>query len=149
VCRLCVGCFIYKWDCCDAGSQCVPNNPACVGRTCVDAAYCQCEGKLDCGAEPVPDELVAPFGLACDTLRLQASVSPDDGTPAGKPELVAARQRTRSARASLKKTLRLARVLVRQHALSRSCRKQIVAEVRVVRRAIPHGKQLRRCIVGR
>src|SRR5262249_22044234 len=56
-CRVCVGCFIYHWDCCDQGSSCVPSNPECTGKTCVDAAYCQCQGKLDCGAEVMPVEL--------------------------------------------------------------------------------------------
>ena len=143
-CRFCVGCNIYRWDCCDVGSTCVPGNAACVGKTCVDAAFCQCEGKLDCGTETIPDELRTPFATACDTLREQLSVEPE-GTIT-KPELVLARQRTRAARASLRKTVRTARTLGRTGELSRDCRKQVIAQVRVVKQAIPRGKRLRRCL---
>jgi hypothetical protein len=146
-CRVCVGCFIYHWDCCDVGSRCVAvGNPVCAGKSCIEAAYCLCEGKLACTDDAVPDELRAPFASACDTLRLQSSVAPD-GTLT-KPELVLARQRTRSARAALRKTLQVARVLARDGALGRTCRKQVVGQVREVRRAIPRGKRLRRCLAG-
>jgi cysteine-rich repeat protein len=145
-CRVCVGCFVYHWDCCDTGSSCVPSNPECVGKTCVDAAFCQCEGKLDCGAESVPDPLRTLFGAGCDTLRLQLSVT-SDGTPT-KADVVLARQQTRSARAALRKTVRMARALARTHQVSKVCRRQILSQVRVVRQAIPRGKRLRRCLLG-
>jgi cysteine-rich repeat protein len=143
-CRLCVGCFVYRWDCCEVGSTCVPSNPECVDKTCLDAAYCQCEGKLDCGGEEIPAAVRDPFAVACNTLRLQVSVAPE-GTVT-KPELVLARQATRSARASLRKTIRTARAQTRAGALSRECRKQVVAQVKVVRQAIPRGRRLRRCL---
>ena len=143
-CRLCVGCFVYRWDCCEVGSTCVPSNPACVGKTCLDAAYCQCEGKLDCGAETLPETVRDPFALACNTLRLQVSVAPESTLT--RPELVVARQATRSARASLRKTIRAARAAARTGGLSRECRKSVVAQVKVVRQAIPRGKRLRRCL---
>jgi cysteine-rich repeat protein len=146
-CRLCVGCFVYRWDCCDTGSTCVPSNAECVGKTCVDAAFCQCEGKLDCGAEPLPAALREPFALACNTLRLQVSVTPD-GTPVTKPELVVARQATRSARVSLRKAVRMARHLARTGEISKTCRKSVIAQVRVVRQAIPRGRKLRRCVLA-
>ena len=145
-CRLCVGCFVYKWDCCETGSVCIPSNPACASKTCVEAALCQCEGKLDCGDEVVPDQLRTLFATACDSLRLQVSVAPD-GTIT-KPELVVARQRTRAARVGLRKTVRTARALLRKHQLSRQCRKNVAAQVRVVKKAIPRGKRLRRCVIG-
>jgi cysteine-rich repeat protein len=145
-CRFCVGCNIYRWDCCDVGSTCVPSNAACIGKTCVDAAFCQCEGKLDCGAEIVPDALRTPFATACDTLREQLSVEPE-GTIT-KPQLVLARQRTRAARASLRKTVRTARSMSRAGQVSRDCRKQVIAQVRVVKQAIPRGKRLRRCLLA-
>jgi hypothetical protein len=144
-CRLCVGCFVYRWDCCDTGSTCVPSNAECVGKTCVDAAYCQCEGKLDCGAEPLPDALREPFALACNTLRLQVSVTPD--STVSKPELVIARQATRSARTSLRKAVKPARHLARTGEISKTCRKSVIAQVRVVRQAIPRGRKLRRCVL--
>jgi hypothetical protein len=125
----------------------VPSNAECVGKTCVDAAFCQCEGKLDCGAEPLPDALREPFGLACNTLRLQVSVTPDE-TPVTKPELVIARQATRSARTSLRKAIRMARQLARQGEISKTCRKSVIAQVKVVRQAIPRGRKLRRCVLS-
>jgi hypothetical protein len=144
---VCVGCFIYRWDCCDEGSRCIPSNPECEGETCLEAAYCQCEGKLDCGGESMPAALTAPFASACDQLRLQVSIAPD-GTPATKADLLLARQGAKSARRSLRKTARAARTLVGAGDLSRACRKQVLAQVRVVRRAIPRGKCLRRCVLG-
>jgi cysteine-rich repeat protein len=144
-CRVCVGCFIYHWDCCAQGSSCVPSNPECAAKTCIDAAHCQCQGKLDCGDEAMPEVLKTLFGDACETLRLQSSVS-GDGT-FNRADLVLARQGTRHARASLRKTLRMARKLTRQHTLSRTCRQQITAQVKVVRQAIPKGKKLRRCLL--
>ncbi|MGH7894303.1 MAG: hypothetical protein ACREQL_06515, partial [Candidatus Binatia bacterium] len=146
-CRVCVGCFIYRWDCCDEGSQCIPSNPACDGKTCLEAAYCQCGGKLDCGGESMPSALTTPFASACDQLRLQVSIAPD-GTPATKADLLLARQGAKSARRSLRKTARAARSLVGSGGLSRACRKQVLGQVKVVRRAIPRGKRLRRCVLG-
>jgi cysteine-rich repeat protein len=146
-CRVCVGCFIYKWDCCGSPSQCIPANPACDSKTCLDAAYCQCEGKLSCGTESIPAELTTPFAAACDQLRLQGSVGPD-GTPATKADFLVARQRAKSVRRSLRNTIRLARSATMKAQLSRACRKQIVQQVKVVRHAVPRGKHLRRCILG-
>jgi hypothetical protein len=149
-CRTCVGCFIYGWDCCAVGSHCVdrPGDPACADKTCVDAAYCECEGKLSCSdtGEAIPDELRTPFGLACDSLRLQTQEA--DQSPVTKAELVLARHRTRSALKSLKKTIRLARRLAHRKTISRACRAEIVSEVRAVRKAIPRGKALRSCLAN-
>jgi len=97
------------------------------------------------GYEAMPEALKTLFGDACETLRLQSSVS-GDGT-FNRADLVLARQGTRHARASLRKTLRMARKLTRQHTLSRTCRQQITAQVKVVRQAIPKGKKLRRCLL--
>ena len=148
-CRVCVGCFIYRWDCCeqDRGSTCLASNPVCADKTCLDAAYCQCEGKLDCGEEEIPSSLTSVFAGACDELRLQVSQAPD-GTPATKAELLVARHGTKRARQSLRKTLRAARALVAHGDMSRACRKKILGQVKVVKRAIPHGKQLKRCLLA-
>ena len=112
----------------------------------MDAAFCQCEGKLDCAGEPLPDTLREPFALACDTLRLQVSVTPDSTVT--KPELLVARQATRSARTELNKAVRTARKLARTGAISKACRKSVIAQVRVVRQAIPRGRKLRRCVLA-
>ena len=148
-CRVCVGCFIYRWDCCDQdkGSTCLASNPVCADKTCLDAAYCQCEGKLDCGEEEIPSSVTSMFAGACDELRLQVSVAPD-GTPATRAELLVARHGTKRARQSLRKTLRAARALVAHGDMSRACRKKILGQVKVVKRAIPHGKQLKRCLLA-
>jgi cysteine-rich repeat protein len=148
-CRVCAGCFIYHWDCCDTGSRCVDGpEPACVGKTCVEAAFCQCEGKLACDEDaPVPDDVQALFASACAPLQQLLSSSTPDGSVT-KAELVSARQMTRIARIALRKTVRMARARVRAGQLSAQCRKKIVRDIRKLRQAIPRGKRLRRCLAS-
>jgi cysteine-rich repeat protein len=148
-CRVCAGCFIYHWDCCDTGSRCVDGpEPACVGKTCVEAAFCQCEGKLACDeGDPVPADVQALFGSACAPLQQLLSSSTPDGSVT-KQELVSARQMTRSARIALRKTIRMARARVRSHEMSPQCRKKVVRDIRKLRQAIPRGKRLRRCLAS-
>lgn len=146
-CRVCVGCFLYAWDCCDRGSECLEASGTCDGTTCLEAAYCRCEGKLDCAGEPLPGELESLFGEACDQLRLEVSIVPN-GTPVGKAALTAARGRTRSARQMLRKAARTARRLAAADRMSRTCRRTVLEQVRTVRRAIPLGKRLRRCVLS-
>jgi cysteine-rich repeat protein len=145
-CRVCAGCFIYRWDCCDVGSRCVEGpEPACVGKTCVEAAFCQCEGKLDCGETGgVPDDVQGVFGAACAPLQLLSSETPDGSVT--KEELKSARQMTRSARVALRKTIRMARARTRAGEMSAQCRKRIIHDVKSLRQAIPRGKRLRRCL---
>jgi cysteine-rich repeat protein len=145
-CRLCVGCFLFDWDCCAEGSRCIPSNPECAAKTCLDAAFCQCAGKLDCAGEAIPDDLKKPFDDACNVLRLAEENVEPDGTPVTKDEIVIARQQTRSARSGLKKAARMARTMLRQGQITKQCRKSVAEQVRVVRKAIPRGKKLRRCL---
>jgi cysteine-rich repeat protein len=147
-CRVCTGCFIYHWDCCDVGSRCVEGpEPACIGKTCVEAAFCQCEGKLDCGeAGSVPDDVQGLFGAACEPLQQLSNETPDGSVT--KEDLVHARQMTRSARVALRKTLRMARARTRAGEMSAQCRKRIVHDVKAIRQAIPRGKRLRRCLAA-
>src|SRR5262249_31126752 len=144
VCRACVGCNLFKWDCCDTGSQCVlappTTNPACAGKTCLDAAYCECTDKLACPDGAVPAALQGVFVAACDVLRLEASMPPGGTGPAA--EIVLARSHARSARQGLRKTLRTARTMVARKLMSGRCRRQVVREVTVVKRAIPRAKRL-------
>ncbi len=146
VCRICAGCFVYPWDCCDRGSHCVDGPaPACVGKTCVEAAFCQCEGELACdGEDPVPDDVQTMFGNACTPLQQLSSVQPDVNIT--KDELVVARRMARSARIALRKTIRMARARSHAGEMSTACRKLVVRKVRALRAAIPHGKRLRRCL---
>ncbi len=152
-CRVCAGCFIYHWDCCDTGSRCVDGpEPACVGKTCVEAAFCQCEGKLACDDDggSIPADVQALFASACAPLQ-QLSSELSGTTPDGsvtREELVTARRMTKSARVALRKTVRMARARVRAGELSGPCRKQIVRDIRKLRQAIPRGKRLRRCLAS-
>jgi cysteine-rich repeat protein len=146
ICRICAGCFVYPWECCDVGSHCVGGpEPACVGKTCVEAAFCQCEGKLDCGeTDPVPGDVQSLFGAACAPLQQLSSATPDGSVT--REELLSARQMTKSARVALRKTIRMARARARSGAMSTACRKKVVRDVRALRQAIPRGKHLRRCL---
>ena len=57
-----------------------------------------------------------------------------------------ARQELRRARASLRKTIRMARALARSNQMTVGCRKTIVQDVRALRKAIPRGRRLKRCL---
>ena len=50
-CRVCVGCFLYPWDCCETGSVCLARTDECSGTECLAAALCACAGGLSCNGE--------------------------------------------------------------------------------------------------
>ena len=144
-CRQCVGCFLYEWDCCGEGATCAARSPECSG-SCLDAALCRCQGKLDCGGDPMPDALTSNFARACDQLRLELSVEGDGSV--SKAELTVARGRARAARRLLRSTARTTRQLAGHGELSRTCRRAVLEQVRTVKRSIPQGKRLRRCVLA-
>jgi cysteine-rich repeat protein len=147
-CRVCTGCFLYPWDCCDAGPACVARSPQCVGTECLAGAYCECSGGLTCGAESVPAPVVALFTGACDRLRLEESVAPEAAPPA-PAALQIARGHAVSARRLIKKAARLARKLTSRGSVSHQCRSGVLTKIKTVKRAIPRGKRLRRCLLAR
>jgi cysteine-rich repeat protein len=147
-CRVCVGCFLYPWECCDGGATCLGVSPECAGSECLAAAYCECEGGLACADRPLPATIGALFTAACDQLRLEESLAPALA-PSGRGALRTAKARTRSARKMTRKAARLTRKLAEQGAVSRECRTVVLGKIKTVKRAIPRGRQLRRCVLAR
>jgi cysteine-rich repeat protein len=146
-CRVCFGCSLFPWDCCDSGSMCLSRSPECAGTECIAAASCRCVGGLDCGDEELPLMVGELFSGACDQLRLEDSLSPDFA-PLGREALVQAKGHLRQARKMAKKTARAARKLANQGEISKSCRRAVLEKVKSVKKAIPRGKRLRRCVLG-
>src|SRR5262249_31293652 len=58
-CRLCAGCSLFPWDCCDQGSTCILDSPQCQGKTCFDEAACECS-ELTCSDESTPPDKRSP-----------------------------------------------------------------------------------------
>src|SRR5262249_45564805 len=119
-CRVCAGCFLYPWDCCSKGSQCLERSPQCVGTECLAGAYCECGGGLACSGEQVPDKVASFFGEACDRLRLADSAAADTSSPAAE-RLRSAKSTARAARKMMQKATGATRKLTSRHAMSRAC----------------------------
>jgi cysteine-rich repeat protein len=146
-CRVCVGCFLYPWDCCGGGSACLALAPDCGGTECLEGAFCRCEGGLSCAGEPVPARTDALFADACDELRENESLAPS-GDP-GRDELRAAKVATKKARRMVRKAARTTRKLLARRALSPACGQGLLVRLKGVKQAIPRGKRLRRCVLAR
>jgi cysteine-rich repeat protein len=144
-CRVCFGCALFPYDCCDTGSMCLSRSPECTGTECIAAASCQCAGGLDCGEEQLPGMLGELFRSACEPLRLEDSIADDQPS---REALLRAKGHMRLARKMAKKTARAARKLAKKGEISRTCRKSVLGKVKNVKKAIPRGKQLRRCMLG-
>jgi cysteine-rich repeat protein len=145
-CRVCFGCALFPYDCCDTGSMCLARSPECIGTDCIAAASCQCAGGLDCGEEPLPGMLGELFSDACEPLRLEDGIADDFDQP-GREALVRAKGHMRQARKMAKKAARAARKLAKKGDISRTCRKSVLGKIKNVKKAIPRGKQLRRCVL--
>jgi cysteine-rich repeat protein len=139
-CRLCAGCSLFPWDCCDQGAACILKSPGCSDKECFDAATCECQGGLTCSDGAVPDEISALFVPACDMLRLEQD-GDSDRTP-----IQVARTSAREARRMLRKAMHKAREETSKHVISKSCRKEIMNTLRQVRRSIPEGQRMRKCV---
>jgi cysteine-rich repeat protein len=136
-CRLCAGCSLFPWDCCDEGAACILKSPECSDKQCFDAATCECQGGLTCSDGAVPTEISSLFVPACDMLRLEQDGS-SDRTP-----LQVARTAAKEARKMLRKAMRRTREQLSRHAI---CRKEILTTLRQVRRSIPEGQRMRKCV---
>jgi hypothetical protein len=148
-CRVCVGCFLYPWDCCDrGGSACLALNAECQGAECLAQAFCLCAGGLSCGGDLVPAHPASLFTDACDELRLEESLAPS-GTPVGRPELVATKGRVKRARRMIKKAAKSTRKMINRGAVSKVCGKAVLARLKTVKQAIPRGRRLRQCVLAR
>jgi cysteine-rich repeat protein len=142
-CRLCNGCFIHEWACCESGSECV-SPPDCSARSCFDATRCVCQGELECAAEPLPAVVRERFREACDRLRLMESIATEQAG-AGRHGLKTTARLGRKARRLMKSAQRTARVSAKREGLSKACRKALLKRMRQAIKAVPVRK-LRRCL---
>lgn len=145
-CRTCVGCFLYDWDCCDQGSTCLVVSKECAGTRCFDQAMCECAGGLACAGEAVPAAVRDLFEDGCNQVRLQTSVVPS--LSASPKELVrSARKLSNGAHRELRKAIRATRKARRMKLISPACGKQLLADIRQVKKTVPRNRRLRRCIL--
>src|SRR5262245_25228811 len=143
-CRLCAGCSLFPWDCCDQGSTCILDSPQCADKTCFDEAACECAGGLTCsdsgpGSTPT-QQMTTDFGVACEDIRLE-----QDGASTNKP-MATARTRSKDARKMLKSVLHDTRSAYKSHDISKKCRAEFIEDIRRVRKSVPTGQRLRKCV---
>jgi len=143
-CRLCAGCSLFPWDCCDQGSTCILDSPQCADKTCFDEAACECAGGLTCsdsgpGSTPT-QQMTTEFGVACEDIRLE-----QDGASTNNP-MATARTRSKDARKMLKSVLHDTRSAYKSHDISKKCRAQFIEDIRRVRKSVPTGQRLRKCV---
>ena len=146
-CRVCDGCFLYPWDCCAQGATCLALAPECGGTKCLAAAYCRCEGGLECPGEAVPARPQTLFTAACDQVRLGGSLAPAE-TPSRRELLRAAKSHARAARRMVRKALRATRKMMARGGVSKSCGRTLLAKIKSVNKEIPRGRELRRCVLA-
>ena len=145
MCRVCDGCFLYPWACCAQGSTCIALAPECAGIKCLAAAYCQCEGGLACSGEAVPARTQTLFTAVCDQVRLGQNLTSTDAS-SQRAELRLARSYSGAARRMARKAARATRKLTKRGAVSKGCGRTLLAKIKSVRKAVPHGRELRRCV---
>jgi cysteine-rich repeat protein len=140
-CRLCAGCSLFPWDCCNQGSTCILNSPQCVDKTCFDEASCECAGGLTCSdGSTATDRMSSDFRLACNDLRLE-----QDGESGDNP-MASARAAAKDARKMLKSAVHETRSAYKSHDVSKQCRGEFIEDIRRVRKSIPTGQKLRKCV---
>ena len=143
-CRLCAGCSLFPWDCCDQGSTCILNSPQCADKTCFDEASCECAGGLTCsqsgpGSTPT-DQMSTDFRVACDDVRLE-----QDGASTDNP-MATARAASKDARKTLKAAMHDTRSAYKSHDISKKCRAEFLEDIRRVRKSVPAGQRLHKCV---
>src|SRR5438552_2608236 len=121
--------------------------PECGGTKCLAAAYCRCEGGLECPGEAVPARPQALFTAACDQVRLGGSLAPAE-TPSRRELLRAAKSHARAARRMVRKALRATRKMMARGGVSKSCGRTLLAKIKSVNKEIPRGRELRRCVLA-
>ncbi|TMA60510.1 MAG: hypothetical protein E6J75_01080, partial [Deltaproteobacteria bacterium] len=145
-CRVCDGCFLYPWACCAQGSTCLAIAPECGGTRCLAGAFCRCEGGLACPGEAVPSRPQTLFAAACDQVRLGESLALVDRS-SRREQLRLARSYSHAARRMARKAARATRKLMTRGTVSKGCGSTLLAKIRSVKKAIPHGRALRRCVL--
>ncbi|OLE19948.1 MAG: hypothetical protein AUI36_35215 [Cyanobacteria bacterium 13_1_40CM_2_61_4] len=87
------------------------------------------------------------FTLACDQVRLGGSLTPTDGS--SRRELLRlARSHSHAARRMARKAVRATRKGMTRGTVSKGCGRTLLAKIKSVKKAIPHGKELRRCVLA-
>jgi cysteine-rich repeat protein len=145
-CRLCAGCSLFPWDCCDQGSTCILDSPQCQGKTCFDEAACECS-ELTCSDESTPPDKRSPtqamtkaFNGAC--VDIQAA---QNGGATDNP-MATARTNSKAARKMLMSAMHETRRAYKNGDISKQCRAQFIEDIRRVRKSVPIGARLRKCV---
>jgi cysteine-rich repeat protein len=141
VCRVCAGCSLFAWDCCGSGSACLLSSPECQGLSCFEKATCECQGGLTCSEEGATPRAGMSDGFreACDLLRQEEAPGFSESPVAD------ARAFAKRSRKALRAARRETRRAYRQGAISKTCRKDYLNTIRLVRKSIPHGGRLNAC----
>jgi len=140
ICRICAGCSLFPWDCCDQGATCVLSSPQCAGLECFEQPLCECQGGLTCGesgAQPT-EAMTDAFRQSCDALRLQ------EGGPQSDNALGQARSSVKASRRSLRLARTKTREAYRAGDVSKTCRGEYLDQIRRVRTSIP--AKLKSCV---
>ncbi len=88
------------------------------------------------------------FTAACDQVRLGGSLTPAD--PSSRRELLRlARSHSHAARRMARKAARATRKVMTRGTVSKGCGGTLLAKIKSVKKAIPHGRALRRCVLAR
>jgi cysteine-rich repeat protein len=145
-CRLCAGCSLFPWDCCDQGSTCILNSPQCQDKTCLDEAACECS-ELTCSDESTPAKKRMPT-KGMSTAFIQACVAVQAAQNAGATDnpMDTARRQTKYARKDLKSAMHETRSAYKSDAISKQCRAEFIQDIRRVRKSVPTGQKLRKCV---
>jgi cysteine-rich repeat protein len=145
-CRLCAGCSLFPWDCCDQGATCILSSPQCGDKTCFDEAACECS-ELTCSDESTPPDKRSPtagmsaaFGHACVNIQ-----TAENGGTTDNP-MATARTESKDARKMLKSAMRETRLAYKNGAISKKCRGEFMEDIRRVRKSVPTGQRLRKCV---
>jgi cysteine-rich repeat protein len=141
VCRLCAGCSLFAWDCCDQGATCLLSSPECQNLPCFEKPLCECQGGLTCsepGSKPT-DEMNSLFLEACDSLR-QEDASSNTDNPVGQARMFA-----KQSRKALKDARRMTKRGFKAHSISKTCRGEYLDTINRALRAVPGGNKLRTC----
>jgi cysteine-rich repeat protein len=141
VCRICAGCSLYPWDCCNQGTACLLSSPECQGLDCFDKPACECQGGLTPTDDCDPTE-----GMTNEFLVGCARINEERDTPSGEGTVGSARAAAKAARRSFKSAMRETRTAYRNERITKSCRKQYLDTIKAARASIPTNNQLRRCV---
>jgi hypothetical protein len=80
------------------------------------------------------------FRVACDDVRLEQDGGTADNT------MSAARTASKAARKMLKSALHDTRRAFKSHDISKKCRAEFIEDIRRVRKSVPTGQRLRKCV---